>query len=733
MIIKYGYIYMCVLMSVTIVTCDNKGKCDYREIKTLSETSCTNCKINDFVKCPQNTTQLTSLEGIKGCHYELYLSDVLTVPMIGCSHACEKTQQVYDCCHGYWGPQCDECPGGHETPCNGHGQCNETIKGTGLCQCDAGWSGYACEFCIDPDIGGDQCKTDSIDSVADICKNFTCPNNSECVSIDNEAICSCKWPYIEHDETVANSTKDIVCEEIDRCKLPPYCDGNATCEESTQTDSIDKTCTCNHGYNGDGYICVPIDPCQSNNGGCDVTTSTCLYLEPGKSKCECKNGYEFSNTSTGSCELINSCITQNITCDGKATCITLSPDETICQCPDGYEGDGQNCYGNIVQTIKDLNAHDPILEGQFTFILKALQKYYYTELTEHASFTMFVPVDEGFRTVDNPDFQAWLNDEVRVKQIIRQHIIVGEFKADNLTDADFVTLQGTSAVLNTNRRNEFRFRLRGDNRKGKILKMDIIATNGMIHVIDKLLVNDPNTLLHRQKTVYENLINIHSMLKIFIDSLGTEIKDILINDNVTLFAPSNRYFILPAEAEDYIKSPQGQEKLKILVLNHIFAGRVEITDLLNKGTITSLANITNEISVIPGGRIKLNGHSSILQADMTTSNGYIQDLNGLLITSTMSVYPDRCENDTSGQGPGCCAGFFGPDCQMCPGGWTNPCNGHGTCDDGISGTGECSCYPQFTGVSCGDCIKNRWGPNCTQDVIEVLGEKKMCNFEEIMR
>lgn len=29
------------------------------------------------------------------------------------------------------------------------------------------------------------------------------------------------------------------------------------------------------------------------------------------------------------------------------------------------------------------------------------------------------------------------------------------------------------------------------------------------------------------------------------------------------------------------------------------------------------------------------------------------------------------------QKPGCCEGFFGPDCTPCPGGYTNPCYGRG--------------------------------------------------------
>ena len=47
----------------------------------------------------------------------------------------------------------------------------------------------------------------------------------------------------------------------------------------------------------------------------------------------------------------------------------------------------------------------------------------------------------------------------------------------------------------------------------------------------------------------------------------------------------------------------------------------------------------------------------------------------------------------------CLPGFFGPDCSPCPGG-TLACGGRGTCDDGMTGSGACTCYAHFTGDAC---------------------------------
>ena len=49
---------------------------------------------------------------------------------------------------------------------------------------------------------------------------------------------------------------------------------------------------------------------------------------------------------------------------------------------------------------------------------------------------------------------------------------------------------------------------------------------------------------------------------------------------------------------------------------------------------------------------------------------------------------------------GCAPGRYGANCDACPGGATNPCNGHGICDQGIFGSGVCACAPGYAGFAC---------------------------------
>ncbi len=67
---------------------------------------------------------------------------------------------------------------------------------------------------------------------------------------------------------------------------------------------------------------------------------------------------------------------------------------------------------------------------------------------------------------------------------------------------------------------------------------------------------------------------------------------------------------------------------------------------------------------------------------------------------TTSQGTQKCESVLTSKAASCLQGYFGPSCQSCPGGASNPCSGNGTCGQGITGTGTCTCYTGFTGPAC---------------------------------
>lgn len=64
----------------------------------------------------------------------------------------------------------------------------------------------------------------------------------------------------------------------DPCKLSP-CSPLARCSVNPKGQA---QCHCPENYHGDGKVCLPLDPCITNFGGCPSNSTLCLYKDPGK-------------------------------------------------------------------------------------------------------------------------------------------------------------------------------------------------------------------------------------------------------------------------------------------------------------------------------------------------------------------------------------------------------------------------------------------------------------------
>ena len=70
----------------------------------------------------------------------------------------------------------------------------------------------------------------------------------------------------------------IASQAIDPC-LQNVCHRHAHC---TYLGPNQHRCTCQEGYHGDGQVCLPVDPCQTNFGNCPTKSTVCKYDGPGQ-------------------------------------------------------------------------------------------------------------------------------------------------------------------------------------------------------------------------------------------------------------------------------------------------------------------------------------------------------------------------------------------------------------------------------------------------------------------
>nr|XP_051701791.1 stabilin-2 isoform X2 [Oryctolagus cuniculus] len=742
-----------------------KNRCDNNDT-SIVRGKCGKCPQQPI--CPFGTKPLGG--ETRRCIYTIYFMGKRS-PFIGCQPKCVKTVITRACCAGFFGPQCQPCPGKGQDVCFGNGICLDGVNGTGTCECGEGFSGTACENCVEGKYGihcdqacscvhgrcnqglsGDgSCECDvgwrgvKCDSAItkDSC-NGTCHTSANCLlNPDGTTSCKCAAGF------QGNGT---VCTAIDACEISNGgCSAKAYCKRTTPGSRV---CVCKAGYTGDGIVCLEINPCLENHGGCD-RNAECTQTGPNQAVCNCLPTY----TGDGKvCTLINACLIKNGGCSEFAICNHTGKEERTCTCKSNYTGDGFTCRGNIYQELPK----DP-KTSQYFF---QLQEHSVRDLAGPGPFTVFAPLSAAFD--EDLRLKAW--DQQRLMpQVLRYHVVAcHELLLENLKLTPNVTsLQGEPIVISVSQDAVY------INNKAKVIASNIITTNGIIHIIDKLL--SPQNLLVTPRDAFgrilqnlttvainhgyvkfSNLLQASGLLSVITDPIHTP---------VTVFWPTDHALqALPPEQQDFLFKQDNRDKLQEYLKFHVIRdSKVLAVDLPRTASWKTLQG--SELSVKCGadsgiGELFLNGQMCrIVQRELLFNLGVAYGIDCLLMDPTLGgrcdtfttfnvsgdcgscINTPRCPTWSKPKGVKqkcvyqlpllkrkvdgcrqqctlvipvlkCCKGYFLPDCQACPGGPDTPCNHRGVCLDSYSATGQCKCNTGFNGTACELCWPGRFGPDC---------------------
>jgi uncharacterized surface protein with fasciclin (FAS1) repeats len=96
-------------------------------------------------------------------------------------------------------------------------------------------------------------------------------------------------------------------------------------------------------------------------------------------------------------------------------------------------------------------------------------------------FTVFAPTDEAFAKVPAATLDALAKDKAKLRAVLTYHVVAGKvMAADVVKLKDAKTVQGQSVTIDT------KDGVKVDN--AKVLKTDIACSNGVIHVIDAVIL-----------------------------------------------------------------------------------------------------------------------------------------------------------------------------------------------------------------------------------------------------
>lgn len=121
-------------------------------------------------------------------------------------------------------------------------------------------------------------------------------------------------------------------------------------------------------------------------------------------------------------------------------------------------------------------------EAGFNTLVAAVEAAGLTQtLTEGGPFTVFAPTDEAFAKLPEGTVEALLANPEALKQVLLFHVAAGEVPAETVVTLDSAeTLLGQKVAIDT----KDGVRVNDAN----VVQTDVKASNGIIHVIDTVLI-----------------------------------------------------------------------------------------------------------------------------------------------------------------------------------------------------------------------------------------------------
>lgn len=128
--------------------------------------------------------------------------------------------------------------------------------------------------------------------------------------------------------------------------------------------------------------------------------------------------------------------------------------------------------------LTDTLARDPQLS---TFNRLVAQAGMAEELRMAGPLTVFAPSDEAFKAVPAKTMEALAADRAQLKAVLSYHVIRGRLAAADVKPGHAKTLQGANVTL----AQAGSFITVDD---AIVQQGDLVATNGMVHVVDRVLM-----------------------------------------------------------------------------------------------------------------------------------------------------------------------------------------------------------------------------------------------------
>jgi uncharacterized surface protein with fasciclin (FAS1) repeats len=122
-----------------------------------------------------------------------------------------------------------------------------------------------------------------------------------------------------------------------------------------------------------------------------------------------------------------------------------------------------------------------VAAGNFTTLVTAIKAAGLVDtLKGKGPFTVFAPTDAAFAKIPKADLDALLKDKAKLTAVLTYHVVPAKVMAKDVKAGDAPTVNGKPLKITTS------YGVKVND--AKVTATDIVATNGVIHVIDTVLL-----------------------------------------------------------------------------------------------------------------------------------------------------------------------------------------------------------------------------------------------------
>ncbi|MFM8427205.1 MAG: fasciclin domain-containing protein [Chloroflexota bacterium] len=270
-----------------------------------------------------------------------------------------------------------------------------------------------------------------------------------------------------------------------------------------------------------------------------------------------------------------------------------------------------------------------VADGRFTTLAAALEAAGLVEtLKGEGPFTVFAPTDDAFAALPAGTLDELLKPENKqqLTDILTYHVVSGKVMAadvSGLTSA--TTVLGKDVAIKVDMGNVYI-------NDAKVIITDIETSNGVIHVIDAVILPPSDEAAAESNTIVDVAVadGRFTTLVAAVEAAGL-VETLSGEGPFTVFAPTDDAFgALPAGTLDSLLLPENKQQLTDILTYHVVSGKVMAADVV---TLTSAPTVLGkDITItVKDGKVYLNDTVQVIITDVEASNGVIHVIDAVLL------------------------------------------------------------------------------------------------------